>query len=356
MTVVGANPRQATSPHVTILGVDAPGGMMRSFARAFGREGTAVRSWCLVREAYRSPLGSFATRVLWRLAPSMMTARANRRIVDAIAAAETDLVLVIKGQFILPATIETIRRETGAVVVNYYPDDPFEADSSKGMVAGVESLASYDRCYTFARHLVDEYRRRGIAEVEWMPFARDIDQQWPVPAVNPPEFDAVFVGNLDGDRVRWLEAVAARYRLAIFGELTRAVVPARSPLRRATFLPAAYESDLGPALARGAASLNVMRHQNRLSHNMRSYESLACGAFTISQWTPELETMFRDGHEVVFARSPDEMADLVGYWRTRRDERLAIARNGFARVADDTYDLRARAILQVIPAGRRIAV
>lgn len=351
-----ARENEKAPARVLLLGEDAPGGLMRSFARAFRREGATVRTWCLVREAYRSSLGSFATRVLWRLAPSAMTARANRRIVDAIAGVEADLVLVIKGQFVLPATIETIRRGTGAVVVNYYPDDPFEIDASKGLVAGVESLASYDRCYTFARHIVDEYRRRGITSVEWMPFARDVDQQWPVPPVAPPEFDAVFVGNLDADRVRWLEAVAARYRLAVFGHLTRAVVPARSSLRRATFLPAAYESELGRALARGAVSLNVMRHQNRFSHNMRSYESLACGAFTISQWTPELETMFRDGYEVIFARSPDEMAELVGYWRTRPEERLEIARNGFARVADDSYDVRARAILDAIPAGRRVAV
>ncbi len=336
---------------VVIAGVDAPGGLMHSFANAFGRQGAAVRTWCYVRGAYASPFGALATRALWRLAPSVMSRRANARMAEALRDATSDLVVVLKGQFVLPETVDTIRRATGAVVVNYYPDDPFEADASMGLTGGPSVLRAYDRCYTFAQHLVEEYRRHGVTDVEWMPFARDIDQHSFVPAIEPPEFDAVFVGNLDSERVRWLEAVAARHRVGIFGEHTLAAVPAASPLRRATFLPAAYEAELGKALARGAVSLNVMRLQNRFSHNMRSYESLACGAFTISQWTPELERMFRDGEEVVFAKSPEEMAALVGAWLPRRERRRAVAAAGFARVADDTYDARARTMLDYVGAS-----
>jgi hypothetical protein len=281
-----------------------------------------------------------------------MIRQVNRRVVRELSGHSADLVMVIKGEYVLPATVHTLRERSGGRVVNYYPDDPFSKDPSMGLVAGVETLAAYDRCYTFARHLMSDYTRHGVRDVEWLPFARDPDMHSPVVPAEPPDFDAVFVGNLDEERVKWLAPIAARYRLAIFGEHTRAAVPRASPVSRATFLPAAYGPDLARAQARGAVALNIMRVQNRRSHNMRSFDSLASGAFTLSQWTEELETMFRDGEELVFARDPEEMAAKVGEWLPHPNARRQVAQAGFARVEHDTYQVRARTILNAIPVAR----
>jgi spore maturation protein CgeB len=119
-------------------------------------------------------------------------------------------------------------------------------------------------------------------------------------------------------------------------------------LKTATFLPAVYGTALPRALARGSISLNVMRYQNRLSHNMRSFESLACGAFTLSQRTPELCTMFREDVEVAFASTPAELSDRIEYWLSHAAERRRIAGAGFRRVENDTYEERARTILATL--------
>lgn len=339
------------APRVRLLGVDAPGSLMYSFEAGFRRLGAEVSTYCLNR-AFRGSLGRTVARVGRRLLPDTMIRIANERVVREQPSGSAELILVLKGEYLLPSTVEALRASTGAVVANYYPDDPFSTDPSMGLVAGVKTLTAYDVCFTFARHLLDDYRRAGVANADWLPFARDPDQFSPVPPVEPPEFDAVFVGNLDEERVRWLAPVAARWRLAVFGEHTLAAVPRTSALRGATFLPAAYGAQLAHSLARGAVALNMMRIQNRRSHNMRSFESLASGAFTLSQWTEELETMFRGGEEVVFARDPDEMADAVGRWLPKREERLAIARAGFARVEHDTYEGRARTIMAALPVAR----
>jgi hypothetical protein len=161
-----------------------------------------------------------------------------------------------------------------------------------------------------------------------------------------PEFDIVFVGNLDADRARYLDILAGRYRVAVFGERTRAVVRKGSALARATFGPAVYGSALARTLARGAISLNVMRRQNARSHNMRSYESLACKAFTLSQRTPELGELFVEGDEVVCFDSAAELCDAVATWLPDSRARGAVADAGFARVRDDTYARRASTVLE----------
>lgn len=351
MTTGTVPPVTRDRTRVRLLGVDAPGSLMHSFEAGFRALGADVSTYCLTR-AFRGPMHPTLARVGRRLMPGAMFRQANNRVVREQPREPLDLILVLKGEYLLPSTIDALRARTGAVVANYFPDDPFSRDPSMGLVAGIETLLAYDHCYTFARHLLDDYRRAGVRRADWLPFARDPGMQSPVDAIEPPEFDAVFVGNLDDERVRWLAPVAAECRLAIFGEHTRAAVGRGSALSRATFLPAAYGMSLAESLARGAVALNIMRVQNRRSHNMRSFESLASGAFTLSQWTEELETMFRAGEELIFAHDPAEMAAEVKRWVPRTEERRRIARAGFRRVEHDTYEARARTIMGALQVAR----
>lgn len=344
-------PGDAGTFRVRLLGGDAPGSLMHSYAAGFRSLGATVSTYCLTR-AFRGSLGHDLTRVARRLLPSTMIKRANDRIVRETPREQADLVVVLKGEFLLPSTVHALRERTGGLIANYYPDDPFSPDPSMGLITGPETLLAYDLCYTFARHLLDDYARAGVRQAERLAFARDPMMQSPVRPMDRPEFDAVFVGNLDDERVRWLAPVAARYRLAIFGQHTQKAVPRTSAVSRATFLPAAYAQRLADSLSRGAAALNIMRIQNRRSHNMRSFESPASGAFTLSQWTEELETMFRDGEEVVFARDPAEMAEKVGHWLARPRERNIIAQAGLARVEHETYAARANAMMARVMAAR----
>jgi spore maturation protein CgeB len=124
------------------------------------------------------------------------------------------------------------------------------------------------------------------------------------------------------------------------------VVPRRSALARATFAPAAYGADLARALGTGTISLNVMRPQNARSHNMRSYESPACGAFTLSQRTAELSELFVEGEQIACFADVEELRDAVARWLGDATRRAAVARAGFDRVRDDTYARRATTILE----------
>jgi len=332
---------------VLILGEDAPGGLMASYARGFAELGSEVRTFCLAR-AYAKTLPALRSRAVRRVAEQMLLTAFNEHVVRSLGAIDADLVIVIKGQRLSRATIERLRETAKAPVVNFYPDDPFSSERSNRLAYGPDVLGAYDACFTFARHLVARYAEVGSQATHYLPFARDPGLHAPVDAPRPPEFDVVFVGNLDAARVRFLDALAPEYRVGVFGERTAAVVPPGSALARATFGQAAYGPDLARTLARGAISLNVMRPQNALSHNMRSYESPACGAFTVSQRTPELVDLFDDGSEIVCFDDEAELRDTVARWLPDESGRASVAARGFERVRDDTYARRASTILECV--------
>lgn len=331
---------------VLILGEDAPGGLMGSYARAFAELGATVRTYCLAR-AYQSVMPAIRTRALRRVAERVLLSAFNDRVIADLADAEDDLVLVLKGHRLRPATVDALRERTDAPVVNFFPDDPFSTERSNRLAFGTAVLAAYDLCFTFARHLLPAYERAGVRAAHYLPFARDPWQHGPVTTSLAHEFDVVFVGNLDDERVGCLDALASQqFRIGVFGERTAAVVSKGSALSRATFGPPAYGQSLSMTLARGAISLNVMRTQNAQSHNMRSFESPACGAFTLSQRTGELTELFAEGEEVACFGSVTELCDQARRWLDDRQGRDRVARAGFERVRDDTYVRRATTILE----------
>ena len=330
---------------VLILGEDAPGGLMASYARGFTECGADVRTFCLAR-TYGAVMPALPSRALRRLAEPVLLRAFNEKVTREAGGIVADLVFVIKGHRLSATTIDAVRESVGAPVVNFYPDDPFSNERSNRLAYGPDVLAAYDACFTFARHLVPAYEKAGTQSVHYLPFARDPKLHAPVAEPGPPAFDVVFVGNLDDVRVRFLDALATDYRVAVFGERTTATVPRSRALARATFGPAAYGADLARALASGAISLNVMRRQNAHSHNMRSFESPACGAFTLSQRTPELTELFAQGEEVVCFGTEDELREAVARWRADAKGRAIVARAGYERVRDDTYARRAGTILE----------
>jgi spore maturation protein CgeB len=277
----------------------------------------------------------------------MLLTAFNEHVVRALGAIDADLVFVIKGHRLSASTIDRLRDAAKSPVVNFYPDDPFSSERSNRLAYGPEVIGAYDACFTFARHLVARYDEAGSQATHYLPFARDPGLHRPFDT-RGPEFDVVFVGNLDADRVRCLETLARDYRVGVFGERTVAAVPSGSALARAAFGPAAYGPDLARTLARGAISLNVMRPQNALSHNMRSYESPACGAFTLSQRTPELVELFDEGTEIVCFGDEAELRAAVARWLLDEAGRAAVAACGFERVRDDTYARRASTILECV--------
>lgn len=332
--------------NVLIIGEESPGSLYRSYRRGFEELGAVVEGYCPVATLERA-FPPARNRISRRLLAGIGTRVLNERVCDELAGARPDLVLVLKGAALSPATVRHLRSVTGAPVVNYYPDDPFTQIRANRPIFGPEVLASYDCCFTFARHLIADYHRLGVRAVEYLPFARDPGMHAPPSEVPDPEFDVVFVGNLDAERIAWLEA-AADTRLAIFGEHTRQALSRRSPLHRATFFPGVYAADFVRAIRVGAIAVNVMRRQNARSHNMRSYESPACGAFTMSQRTPELIELFREDEELVCFGSPAELRMQIDRWLAKPPEsRESIAEAGFRRVEHDTYTRRAQSIVSV---------
>ncbi len=329
-------------PDLLLAGEDIPGSLGISYADAFQSLGWTVTYFPL--SAAGALHKGILARARARIASRATESRLNEGLRAEVRRLRPDLSLVIKGHRLSAATIAELRQTSALGAINFYPDDPFS--SAAVNEASTATLREYSACFIFAEHLLPSYKAIRVRAAYYLPFARDPALHAPAP-VHDPEFEAVFVGNLDADRVKWLEAIADR-DIAIFGHETRRAIPAGSKLNRAAFFSPVFGADLAKALGRGRVSLNFLRRQNAGSHNMRSFESPACGAFTLSQRSPELIKLFRVGEEIETFSTARELSDGLSASLANPEKRARIAEAGFRRVEHDTYARRVETMLSSI--------
>lgn len=259
-----------------------------------------------------------------------------------------DIVLAVKSPFVTPATLRQIKADTGAILVNYATDDPFNPANATPDLR--HSIPVYDVYACTKRAIMEDIRRAGGRIVIYTMFGYK-------PAVHFPErpatdeearrfrSDVVVVGGADPDRLRDLEPLfAARdVTLALYGGYWS---------RDRRFAPYARGFAVGRdyRLALGGAriALCLVRRANRDGHAMRTFEIPACGAFMLAERTAEHLALFREDEEAVFFGSPGEMVDKVRYYLAHDDVRRRIAEAGHARVTGGghTYLARLREIVQ----------
>ena len=208
----------------------------------------------------------------------------------------------------------------------------------------------YDLMLSQLSATVEFFRRAGVrAEVNHLAFEPAVLDA--LPAKPAQDIDISFVGTVSPDhtqRIALLEAVAARYQLALFGNPPRAL-PASSSLHRC-FRGEVWGADMYQALRRAKITLNShIDMAGREAGNMRLFEATGVGAFLLTDFKDNLYNLFAPEREVVAWRSVDECLAAVDRYLANDDVRSTIAKAGQTRtMAQHTYRHRAAEILALV--------
>jgi spore maturation protein CgeB len=207
--------------------------------------------------------------------------------------------------------IEVIRA-TGAIVTEYFNDDPF----SPGRVPGLHrrflrALPAYDAHFVYRQHNVATFRHAGGRHVEHCPPALDHARFEGMSAAakdGPFEFDAAFIGHFEDDgRLRYLEALQeAGFRVAVHGSgWAQAVLP--GPLRHLHPAAPIFGARYGGIYAHSLCGLCFFSKVNRDTWTERPLEIIAVGGLLVCERTDEAMANFKEGEEALFFSSPEEL-------------------------------------------------
>jgi len=81
--------------------------------------------------------------------------------------------------------------------------------------------------------------------------------------------------------------------------------------------------------------------------NLRTYETLACKTFLLTDYMKSIAKLFEDRKELVIAKNGKEMLELAEYYLNNEEEK--IAENGYKKVIDNyTVKHRAKELYEII--------
>lgn len=94
----------------------------------------------------------------------------------------------------------------------------------------------------------------------------------------------------------------------------------------------AYQTEMPLVFHNSKINLNITSRTIESGVSQRVFDILACGGFCLTNYQPEIATLFEDGKELVMYTDMEDMVMKVGYYLAHEEERLQIAQAGQEKV------------------------
>ncbi|WP_444858780.1 CgeB family protein [Sphingosinicella sp.] len=271
----------------------------------------------------------------------------NQAVLDSAATQKAHLMVTVKGNFMLPETLQELRAR-GVFTVNYYPDVEFEFGGFDR-----RRLHEFDHIVTTKSfqvpYLIDLLGEERVSFVHhgYSPF---VHRRVAVGARQDVFVrDLLYVGNASRHKLEWLLPLAEAFperNLLVVGNRWREL--AQDTALAGSVLGHQLTGDFY-AREIGRSRINIALHYGPVSASgwedlvsTRTFEIPACGGFMLHIENPEVRSLFEAPSEIDTFATPGDLIAKVRYYLDRTDERHAIAARGLARAKRD-HSLNRRA-------------
>ena len=275
--------------------------------------------------------------------------RDNLDVLKVAARHRPELTIVLKGEVLLPETIERLGHMTDGPIVHWSGDDPAWFPNI------VAAAHLYDRFFLADPSYSRDLEPRNVT-AQFLPHAAN-PSIWGGDDVGSDIVDVIFVGDArhnmghlpaDRSRVDIVEAVArANVSLAVWGrgwEKLETTYKVGAAHRGLTLLPAAA---VARAYRGAKIALNVHHAQMREGPNMRTFEIPSAGAFQLADYKPRMDDLFDIGTELAVYRDSDDLLTLIDRFLGDPLARRDITEAGRRRIErDHTYDVRMQELVE----------
>ncbi len=272
----------------------------------------------------------------------------NKALKNFVIKYRPDLVFFIKSENIYPATLTFIKQYTNAILVNFYPDNPFVFWNSNSNANLLKSLPIYDHFLIWSKDLIPVLKSAGCKNVDYFPFAYDSnlfvkDINISLEDEKLYKSDVCFIGTWEPDRELWLEALCKNMpdiSLSIWGNMWKEHLSKNSVLFNKIKGPAIYKEKMIKAFRFSKVVLNFIRQQNMFSHNMRTFEVPASNGFLLTERTKEQAVeLFQEGISIECFSSLEELCSKIKFYLIFEHERKRIIENASERAKMYALDI-----------------
>ncbi|MDD5035771.1 MAG: glycosyltransferase [Methylococcaceae bacterium] len=345
------------TPHrICLSGEFTPGSLGASWTRAFEAFGLKVLRfdvneesrklhWMLRnRYSHRATIRNYFLRWLG-------SKNYNEALYRTVVSNDAEVLVLHNGCFVFPETIERLQ-QGGVKVVVFHADNPFPPHYNNRPETLPVARVS-DLYLIWSERLVDRLRAVGVPNPRFLPFAWDEEV---FPYEQPPEQSwegVLFVGNWDPQREAFLDRIAERFPLKIYGASYWGTRTRRNGLARKSWMgDVLLGPDAAKVLRKSAICLNILRTQHYVDGTadgliMRHFEVPGAGGFLLSTRSGGATRLFPEGISADYFDDVEECMAKVDKYLADSSARRNIAAQAHEEItAAHRYMHRAGVILK----------
>ncbi|PCJ67845.1 MAG: hypothetical protein COA58_01530 [Bacteroidetes bacterium] len=319
--------------------------------KAFSRNGSLIS---VVDEFYHIPLKpeNKLAKIIGKLSRKQFVESYNQSILNEFYLFKPDLVLVYKGAFVYPETVESMK--VSSKVVCFYPDVSFHTHG--GLLR--KTLPLYETVFTTKTFGVDDMNEQlGQKNGVFIPhgFDPEIHREFDItPEIkNQFECDASFIGTWSSHKEKYLKHLVKSIpsiNLKIWGGQWN-----KSSGLDSYVMNTSVNGDLY-AIAIQCSKINVALLSEKVKGTVygdritsRTFQIPAVGGFMLHQDSNEIGKYFSIGNEIDTFKDPNEFVSKVEFYLSKQEKRdeMRVAAQKKAK-SHHSLDNRALEILKMI--------
>lgn len=317
-------------------------GTLGSFKRAFDALGYKTTEFYFNLNQNLLRLAKYSD---WAL--KILVQREQKRFLNYIFKNYISHILVFKGSYLLPETINKIKIK-GITIGNYNPDNPFNSVWASSNFIIKSSIKHYDFYFTWSHEICNKINlSEKNNKAVYLPFAVDkylID--FCPNFINPTYlYQVSFGANADKERINQIKSLLAvdenlKNNLFVFGSGWQKLKAVKSLEIKG--------KEYFKTISKSKINLNFLRAQNKGAHNLRTFEIPASGGFMLHEYSQEAMEFFKPDVHAVYFSGLEDCVDKIKFYLKHDVLRLKIAKSGYEQAMkyENSYEARVDVITQ----------
>ena len=280
----------------------------------------------------------------------------NKDFLSAVSKEKPDLIFIIKGDFVFPATLKKIKELFSCPVAGYVWDEPFythnnnqddyrKANFKKG-------LPWYDHIFVFDTFYIDEIKRQGAKEVKYLPLATNPDRYSEITVTDQDRcvynYDVCFIGMPCENRVEIFENLR-EYKLGVFGDQWDTYFMLKGMKTPPYYKGKATGETVNKIYLSSKIVLNIHHPQSIEGLNTRTFDIPAWGAFQMVDYKKNVANHFEIDKEIVTFKDINELKNKIDFYLKNDELRKTISARGKQKVSSEhTWVHRAQDVITAL--------
>jgi len=193
----------------------------------------------------------------------------------------------------------------------------------------------FDYVFVGQNDYIKKYEEDGLKNTKFIIVIKPVKEKTDY----EKKYDVSLIASPKADRVKWIEfLIKNNINISVFG------IPNWNdyPTVKNNYKGLLSFQDRIKTTCQSKINICFSKNQLNIPHHTGGfYESSLCKAFSIVEYTPQLEALFKENKEIIFFRNEKELIEKIKYYLTHEKERKEITKNAYEKIIKDfNFDIQ----------------